>query len=163
MLTLPKVVTRPETTYYAIRRKVRIPFTAVIDEVMPTMGGWFSSHGIERPGPAVFRYDTIKMPALEMEFGHIHTGGLATAGEVRAGSLPAGDYAAITYWGHYKDLEEVNAVLIGWARLSGLALDVAEDEAGDRFAGRFELYPNGPMDEPDPSKWETQVFIRLRD
>lgn len=32
---------------------------------------------------------------------------------------------------------------------------------GDSFVSRFELHPNGPMGEPDPGKWETQIFIKI--
>lgn len=163
MLTLPKVVTRTATPYYAIKASVRIPFTADINKAMPVVATWFGSHGVDRPGPAVFRYNVIKMPELEMEFGHINRKKLATSGQVEAGTLPAGKYATVTYFGHYRNLYQVTAVLIGWAKTTGLAFDVVESKAGDRFAGRFELYPNGPMDEPDSSKWETQLFIKLRD
>jgi hypothetical protein len=27
---------------------------------------------------------------------------------------------------------------------------------------RVEIYPNGPDDEPEPEKWETQIYIKVR-
>jgi hypothetical protein len=58
---------------------------------------------------------------------------------------------------------DATAVLIGWARVVGHEWDSRTDRQGEHFASRFELYPNGPMDEPDSAKWETQIFIKLRD
>jgi hypothetical protein len=34
---------------------------------------------------------------------------------------------------------------------------------GDAFGGRVEFYPTDPEEEPDPSKWQTDVAFRLAD
>ena len=84
-------------------------------------------------------------------------------GRVRAGRLPAGRYASLVYRGHYDELIDANAVLIGWARLCGFRFDSQETPAGERFGCRLEIYRTNPAEEPDPSKWETEVAIRVAD
>ena len=163
MMTVPKVVKRGAKPYLAVKREVVIPFGPAIKKAMPLVGKWLAAKGLERPGPALFKYNTIAMPRLDMEFGFQLSRKMAGEGEVLAGVLPAGRYATVTYFGHYRNLMDVTATLIGWAKLVGHAWDSHTDKAGEHFASRFELYPNGPADEPDPEKWETQIFIRLRD
>ena len=58
---------------------------------------------------------------------------------------------------------DVNAVLIGWAKEKGIRWDAVETPNGDRFAGRLEIYETDPREEPDQSKWKTEVAIRLAD
>jgi effector-binding domain-containing protein len=163
VLTLPKIVERAAQPYVAVREKVTIPFGPTIDRVMPEVVGWLQKHGVEQFGPAVFKYDFINMPDLEMEFGFAPTKPIRGDGRVAAGVLPAGKYATVAYWGHYDDLMDVTALLIGWAKQKGIVWDAKETPQGDTFTSRFELYPNGPMDEPDPAKWETQIFIKIKD
>ena len=163
MLTLPRIVKRGAKPYVAIARDVVIPFGPAINEALPKVQKWLGGQGLERPGPVMFRYTTIDMPRLSMEFGVVLPRKLAGEGEVVAGVLPAGRYATLTHFGHYRNLVDATAVLIGWARLVGHAWDSDEDARGEHFVSRFELYPNGPADEPDPAKWETQIFIKIRD
>jgi effector-binding domain-containing protein len=146
----------------AIRDKVTIPFTPVIDKVMPEVAGWLQARGVERLGPAVFKYNVIDMPRLEVEMGFAPAAPPKGEGRVLAGVLPAGRYATLTHWGHYDRLMDATAVLIGWAKETGIAWDSSAAADGEHFVSRFELYPNGPMDTPDPEKWETQIFIKVR-
>ena len=162
MLTLPSLVERAAQPYVAIREKVTIPFTPVIDKVMPEVAGWLQTKGVERFGPAVFRYNVIDMPRLEVEMGFAPPEPLQGEGRIAAGVLTAGRYVMLTHWGHYDKLMDATAVLIGWAKLRDYAWDSTPGPDGEHFVSRFELYPNGPMDTPDPEKWETQIFIKVR-
>ena len=146
MLTLPSLVDRPAQPYVAIREKVTIPFTPVIDRVMPEVAGWLQARGVDRFGPAVFKYNVIDMPRLEVEMGFAPQKPLQGGGRVLAGTLPAGRYATLNHWGHYDKLMDATTVLIGWAKEKGIAWDATPEPDGERFASRFELYPNGPMD-----------------
>lgn len=163
MLTLPKVVKRPKQAYVAIREKVKIPFGKAVDRVMPELFSQLGAQGIEPAGPVFFKLNIVDMPRLEMEFG-VPVGPRAKgSGRLIHGVLPAGRYAEVRYVGHYKNLLDVNAVLIGWAKERGLQWDSVTEPDGEHFAARFETYPNGPQDEPDPDKWETILRIKLRD
>lgn len=163
MLTLPKIIERTAQPYVAIREAVSIPFDDVIPGVMDALFADIKTHGIQSAGPVFFKYNIVKMPELEIEFGVPVAAPVAAAGRLVSGVLPAGRYAEVTYWGHYNNLMDVNAVLIGWARQVGLEWDAVAAADGDHFAGRMEIYPNGPDDEPNPDKWETTVTIKLKD
>jgi len=162
MLTLPKLVDRPEQNYLAIRRAVNIPFDDVVGAIMGELFGALNAGGIQAVGPVFFKYDIVKMPELVIEFGVPVAAGTVPSGPLVSGTLPAGRYAQTTYWGHYDNLMDVNAILIGWAKERHIQWDATEMPDGDHFVCRFEEYPNGPDDEPDPEKWETTVAIKLR-
>ena len=162
MLTLPKVVKRGAKPYVAVRRDLDIPFGPEINKALPKVDAWLAAHGLEH-GPVLFRYNRIDMPRLGVEFGFVLSRKTAGDTEIVAGVLPAGRYATLTHFGHYRHLREATATLIGWAEHAGHKWDSHRDVSGEHFASRFELYPNGPADEPDSDKWETQIFIKLRD
>ena len=162
MLTLPKVVEREATHYAAVAAEVRMPFGEAIGPLMDEAAGYLASAGGSF-GPAVFRYELIDMPRLEMQFGFVTPQPVAGNSRVKPGVLPAGKYATVTYVGPYDDLESVTAVVIGWAKQKGIEWDSTPAASGERFAARFEIYHNGPMDEPDPQKWETEVWIKTKD
>lgn len=162
MLTLPKLVDREATHYAAVTAEVRMPFDAQIGPLMGEAESYLQSAGVEGFGPAMFKYDVIDMPRLEMQFGFVTAGAVAGNERVKPGTLPAGRYVTVTYVGPYDDLESVTAVVIGWARQKGIEWDSTEGPEGERFASRIEIYHNGPMDEPDPQKWETEIWIKTR-
>lgn len=163
MLTLPRIAERPAQPYIAIREQVRIPFGAIIDRVIPELMKRANELGIEDPGPVFFKYNIIRMPELEVEFGMPTKQPLAGGDRLISGVLPAGRYASLTYWGHYDNLMEVTALLIGWAKQKGLEWDAETLADGDHFACRLETYINSPAEEPDPAKWETVLEFKLRD
>ncbi len=163
MLTLPRTTERAAQPYVAVRRKVSIPFDGAIGPAMDELFGALKGRGIEPSGPVFFKYNVIRMPELEIEFAVPTALQVADAGPLVSGVLPAGRYAEVTYLGHYDDLMDVNAVLIGWAKERGLAWDATAAADGDHFACRMEIYLNSPDEEPDPTKWETTVAIKVRD
>ena len=121
------------------------------------------AQGIQGTGAAIFKYNIVKMPELEIEFGFEVDTPQATTGELLSGTLPAGRYAEVTFFGPYRHLYNMNGALIDWSRAKGLVFDAHEEANGDHFASRVEIYPNGPDDEPDPNKLKTIVAIKLRD
>lgn len=163
MLTLPKIVEREAQHYAAVSAEVRMPFGEAIGPLMGEVAGHLDAAGVKGFGPAVFKYNVIDMPRLEIELGFVTPGPVTGNARVKPGVLPAGKYATTTYFGHYDNLESVTAVLIGWARQKGIEWDSTPEQGGERFVSRVEIYPNGPDDEPDPEKWETQIFIKLKD
>jgi effector-binding domain-containing protein len=159
----PTVVERPAQPYVAVRREVVIPFGPTIDEAMGTLFRELESQRIQPSGMALFKYNVVIMPELQIEFGIEVAEALTPREPLLGGTLPAGRYAQLTYLGHYDRLVEANGALIDWARAEGLEFDMRTEADGDHFASRVEFYPNGPDDEPDPEKWETVVAIKLKD
>ena len=105
---------------------------------------YLEAQGITDFGPAIFKYNRVQMPGLEIDFGFLTPTRLPAAPELVSGELPAGTYATLTYTGPYDDLIEVNAVLIGWAAHKGIQWDATPSPDGDLFASRVEFYLDGP-------------------
>lgn len=159
----PSIVERAAQPYVALRREVKIPFGTVATKAMRQLAKAIKTHGIQNTGAAIFKYNIVKMPELEIEFGFEVDAPVATSGELLAGALPAGRYAELVHFGPYRHLYKANGVLIDWSRDQGLVFDATEAPDGDHFASRVEFYPNGPDDEPDPEKLKTIISIKLRD
>ena len=126
--------------------------------------GWLDRHGLVPAGPPFFKYNVIDMAReLEMEGGVP----VATApdgdDQMVAGVLPAGQYATLIHVGHPSELMAATKVLLDWAAGQGLTWDVTPSEDGDRWACRLENYLTDPGQEPDMSKWVTQLAFKLAD
>ncbi|MEU4242712.1 GyrI-like domain-containing protein [Actinoplanes sp. NPDC026619] len=149
----PAVVAEPERRCVGIR--VVTPFRgmfAVRDELMKELYAYaglmfFRLHVVDMDGP------------MEIEAGVV-TDEPPAGGRVRAGVLPAGRYATMTYVGHGR---RANGTLIDWIRANDLAMDVAEDPAGDRFGCRYEAYLTDPRTERMKTRWQIGLAIRLAD
>ena len=55
------------------------------------------------------------------------------------------------------------SALLDWAAGAGLAWDVAQTDKGEQWGCRLEFYLTNPADEPDTSKWVTELAFRLAD
>ncbi len=163
MLTLPRIIEQPARHYVAVRRRVTMPFDADIGPAMGALFGALATCNIRTTGPIFFQYNLVAMPDLEIDFGAPVAEPVAAGGDLIAGVLPAGRYAETTYFGHYDNLMDVNAILIGWAKQKGIVWDATVGPDGDRFAARMEIYHNSPDEEPDTSRWQTTLMIKVRD
>ncbi|MEC9367442.1 MAG: GyrI-like domain-containing protein [Pseudomonadota bacterium] len=159
----PMVVEYAAKRYVALRRQVVMPIGKDATETMSELVREVETQGVRGTGAAVFKYNIVKMPELEMEFGFEIQRAQTTTGELMSGILPAGRYAELTFVGPYRYLTKVNGALIDWSRQNGLAFDMHPAADGDHFVSRVEFFPNGPQDEPDPDKYKTIVAIKLKD
>src|SRR5260370_41886372 len=64
---------------------------------------------------------------------------------------------------HPSELVEATKALLDWAAGRGLTWDMSPDAAGERWGSRLEIYLTDPREEPDMSKWVTQLAFRLAD
>lgn len=163
MLTLPKIVDRAAQPYVGITESVPMDgIPAMADKNFPALMDWMKANGHEPTGASFFRYHVIDMEGLLILEVGVPTREKLTGDEtVKPGELPAGRYGTATWTGPFDALIEVNTVLIGWAKQKGLAWDVAEKPDGDHFGCRLEIYETDPAEEPDTSKWVTEVAIKL--
>jgi effector-binding domain-containing protein len=103
------------------------------------------------------------MRQLEIEAGVPVAAVTDGDGEVISGVLPAGRYATVTHVGHPSELLGVTKALLDWAAEQGLAWDMSPDGDGERWGSRLEISLSDPRQEPDMSKWVTQLAFRLAD
>ncbi len=162
MITEPKVEDRKEQPYVAIRTQATMnELDKAIPQGIGEVAAWLGNQGIAPTGAPFIRYLVIDMEALlEIEVGFPVASALAGNGHVRAGILPAGHYASLVYTNIEKGIE-ANYALLKWGEAQGLVWDQWQTEKGDAFGSRFESFLTNPDEEPDPTKWETEVAIRL--
>jgi effector-binding domain-containing protein len=165
MISGPQVETKPAQPYVAIRRQVTMQdFSSVIDQTVPEVFAWLGKHGVATAGPPLIRYLVINMAdKLEIELGVPVATDITVDDGVSAGVLPAGRYASLVYTGDCSGLVSANKVLLDWGAEKGLVWDATTVDTGDAFGARFESYRTDPRTEPDSSKWQTEVAIRVAD
>jgi effector-binding domain-containing protein len=155
-------MTRTEQPYVAIRATVTMGEIEALGRRLGEVFGWLDSHGLTPAGPPFFKYNVIDMAReLEMEAGVPVATATSGEGQIVAGVLPAGRYATLTHVGHPSELMAATKALLDWAAEQGLTWDVTPGEDGDRWACRLENYLTDPDQEPDMSKWVTQLAFKL--
>jgi len=161
----PELKDKGEQPYAAIRTKTAMKdLPTVIPQSIGQVFEWLEKRGTSPSGPSFIRYLVINMATkLEIELGFPVAKEMPGEGMVTTGVLPAGHYASLTYTGDYSGLMAANATLLEWGAKKNLKWDTFESKDGDGFGARLEWYLVDPHDEPDPSKWKTEVAIRLAD
>jgi effector-binding domain-containing protein len=160
MLSEPQIVERAATPYVGIGATVTPPFGPVLDALFPELFGWVGVRGLEWAGPPLIRYHTTDMTnGMGIEVGVPVKGAAAGDGRVRVGELPAGPYVVATHTGPYDGLLEATKTLLDWAAQRGIQWATTDD---GRWLGRVEFYATNPAEEPDQSKWLTELAFLTR-
>ncbi len=169
MISKPKIESRPEQPYASIRTQVTMAElgpSGIIPQLHDEVMHWLKEQGVTPSGAPILRYRVIDMAnKLDLEMAWPTARKLTGNGRVITDVLPAGRYGVVLYTGPYEGsgLMEANGALIQWARDNRIQWDNWQEGAGDVFASRYETYITDPGDEPDPSKWETEVAIKIAD
>jgi effector-binding domain-containing protein len=165
MLTSVRIVERAEQPYAAIKAQVGVGELGSTGPALHReLRRWLKVHDIEPAGPPFFKYNVIDMArGFEMEFGFPTARVVGADDRVASATLPSGRYATLVFRGPYDQLLGANAALVDWGKTKGIAWDVQETPAGDRFNCRLEIYRTDEAKQPDPAQWETEVTIRLSD
>jgi len=160
-----RVETRPDQPYAAIPAEVSMDgFGDLLGPLWGEVFGWLGTRGIEPAGPPLIRYKVIDMErTMQIEVGVPVAAPIDGDDRVIGGVLPAGRYAVLSHFGDYSGLVEANGALLDWVAAEGESVDQRPTGGGDAFGGRVEFYPTDPEEEPDPSKWQTDVAFRLAD
>ena len=159
MLTQPNVEDRGEQPYAAINVRVSMDEVgAVVPPLIAEVFDWLARRGIDPAGPPFFRFLVIDM-ATKMEIDAGVPVAVPPTGDdrVRSGSLPAGRYATAIHTGPPAGLVDATAELLGWAQANGVTWQVSGSPAGEFWAARVEFYLTDPRDEPDMTKWQTEL------
>ena len=165
-MSAPEIVTRAEQPYVAIRGHVSMAELGAFAVRTGEVFAWLGSRGLTPAGPPFLKYNVIDMMRqLEVENGVPLTAPADATGdgEVISGVLPAGRYATVTHVGHPSELAGATKALLDWAAGQGLTWDMSPGETGERWGSRLEFYLTDPREEPDMSKWITQLAFKLAD
>lgn len=164
MIAEPRIVDRAAQPYVAAKGHVTMQNVGAIADRLPEVFGWLGERGIEHVGAPFFKFNLIDMTGpghLEIEVGVPVAEPVAGEGEILAGVLPAGRYATVTHVGHPGELMGVTGELLDWAFRHGLTWDFVTTDEGERWASRLEVYRTDPAEQPDMTKWETDLVFRL--
>jgi effector-binding domain-containing protein len=164
MLVAPEIETRTEQPYVALRARVPMSGIAAFAVRTGEVFSWLAARGLAPGGPPFLKFNVIDMAReLEIENGVPVAAAVDGDNHLVPGVLPAGRYATVTHTGHPSELVEVTGALLDWAAKQGLTWDVSPSEDGERWGARLEFYLTDPAEEPDMSKWQTQLAFRLAD
>lgn len=163
MLTEPKIETRKEQSYAAIRTKVSMKdIPAVLPPLIPDILNWIKKNNIVQTGPAFFRYLSWDKPnEFIVDVGVPVEKPIKPDSRVIAGSFPGGSYAVITHFGDYKNLKGAHMSLEDWVRKNHLNEKKQASANGDAYGVRTEFYTTDPDVEKDIEKWETEIAFFL--
>jgi hypothetical protein len=158
----PEVVARGEQPYVAIKAQVRTEDVSKVAARFGEVFAWLATKGLPQAGPPFFRYDVIDMAGeLQMEAGVPVVTPADPDGEVVCGVLPAGRYVSVTHVGHPKELLQATLSLLEWGAQQNLRWDMTPAADGEQWGCRLEIQLTDPRQEPDMSKWETELAFRL--
>jgi effector-binding domain-containing protein len=158
----PQIEQRGEQRYVAIRVKVPMnELAAAVDRGFPELFGWLQARGAEPSGPPFIRYLEVEMNVqLEVDLAVPIATELMPEPPVRADTLPGGRYVTLLHVGPYEGLVAANATLQAWAQEQGIAWDM---DGGSVWRGRVEHYLTDPSQDPNPSRWETELAYLAAD
>jgi effector-binding domain-containing protein len=160
----PEITERAAQPYAGISAWVTMAEIGSVAHRIPEIFGWLGRRGIEPAGAPFFRYHVIDMERqLLVEVGVPVTYAVDDDGAVRGGTLPEGRFAVMLHTGAPNTLMAATSALLDWAGEHGLRWDVAPTDEGERWGCRIESYLTNPADEPDASKWQTELAFRLAD
>lgn len=164
METEPEIRQRAAQPYAGISSWVTMATVGSVADRIPEIFGWLGGRGSAPAGPPFFRYHVIDMDRqLEVEAGVPVASAVQDDGDVHAGTLPAGRFAVMTHTGAPDTLMAAAGELLNWALERGLAFDVSQTDVGERWGCRLEIYLTDPAEQPDASKWQTELAFRLAD
>jgi effector-binding domain-containing protein len=162
MSSAPEIVTRTAQPYAAIRARVTMADLGTLGARFGEVFAWLGARGLEPAGAPFWRYNVIDMARkLEVDVAVPVAAAVDGDDHVVSGVLPAGRYATLTHVGHPSELAGVTKTLLDWAAGEGLTWDMSLGEDGERWGARLEIYLTDPSEEPDMSKWVTELAFRL--
>jgi effector-binding domain-containing protein len=104
--------------------------------------------GKQPSGMPFTRYHSMDDSSFDLECGLPVATTMGGAGRIQSSELPGGSVAFSSYVGPYERLSEAHDALVVWM-----------GENGHQVAGApWEFYVTDPGEEPDPSKWETDIY-----
>jgi effector-binding domain-containing protein len=160
----PEITQRAAQPYAGISAWVTMAAVGSVADRIPEIFGWLGARRIAPAGPPFFRYHVIDMSRqLLVEAGVPVAAAIDDDGDIRGGTLPAGRFAVMTYTGAPATMVAATAALLDWAEANGLAWDVEHTDEGDKWGCRAEFYLTDPAEQPDTTKWQTQLAFRLAD
>ncbi len=160
----PEISERAAQPYVAIKAQVPMRQLGEVAHRIGDVFGWIAARGLAPAGPPFFRYVVIDMDRqLEVEVGVPVQAVVDGDDQVISGVIPAGRFATVIHVGAPDSLMGATAALLDWAADQSLRWDMTVGDDGEHWGARLENYLTDPSEQPDMTKWETELAFRLAD
>jgi effector-binding domain-containing protein len=116
-------------------------------EMLHRVGALAKEHGVEPSGPPFALYHSYSEQEVDFEAGIPVPVAVAGTDEIISRELPASRAAVTWHIGPYDTIGDAHGFLDGWVHGQGL----------DHGDAPWEVYWTDPSDEPDSSRWRTEV------
>lgn len=132
------------------------------NEAVPRIYQWLAEHQITPLGGPLYVYRHIGSPDEPVDL----TVAVPVAEPVQPsnglvlGCLPAGTYVVGRHTGAPDEIASSKSQVMAWADSKGHGLDVLHDENGELWRGHAEHFLTDPSEEPDASKWVTELLFK---
>lgn len=132
------------------------------NETIPRIYKWLDEHQIAPLGGPLFVYRYIRNSdgMVDLTVAVPIAGPVSPTGGLVLGALPAGTYVVGRHVGAPDSIPTAHGEVKKWVTASGHRLDVLEDDDGVLWNGHAEHFLTDPTDEPDPSKWVTELLFK---
>lgn len=150
---------------------VGIPITAHLSEfgapegpnaMIPHVYQWLADREVVPQGGPLYIYRYVGMPDEPLDL----TVAVPVAEPVKPtsgfvlGSLPAGTYIVGRHLGAPDQIPDSHAKVQQWAEQNEYRLDVLRNDDGTLWTGHAEHFLTDPTEEPDASKWITELLFK---
>jgi acetyltransferase-like isoleucine patch superfamily enzyme len=160
----PSLEDRAALPHVAIRREITDGVRAAVDTAFPQLFATLRERGIAPAGPPFIRYRELSADGepLALDVGvQVDDPRVAAGDALHAGELPAGRYAVLVHVGPYRsetawDLGDAQDRMAAWIAEQGLT-HRRPSELGWTVPCAVEFFRIGPVDEPDHTRWETEL------
>ena len=120
---------------------------AIFGELFPEVDGYVHGHGIDHVGPPFGIFHYYDEHRVDLEAGMPVSGPVEGEGRVQGRTLPAGRAAVTWHVGPYDTIGDAHRALEAWIA----------DQGHTATGPPWEVYWTDPGEEPDSSKWRTEV------
>jgi AraC family transcriptional regulator len=124
---------------------------AAMRGLYPVIATYLEKRGVQPAGPSFAVFHAYGEEEVDFEAGYPVAEAVEGEGRIGASELPAGRAAVATHVGPYEPIGLVHEALDAFVH----------ERAGDHPGPPREVYWSGPADEPDSSKWRTDVVYPL--
>jgi effector-binding domain-containing protein len=165
MITEPRIESRREQQYVAIRMAVPIPFGKYLQPAWNEVYDWMKNKDVKPSGPAIIRYLTTDMSKkLDIDVGFTIDKAVTGDDRVTSDLLPAGRYVTLLYTGPYKGkgIYKATVSLLEWASENKIVWNTTKKNGVEWWNGRTEFYFSDPETEKDPKKFKTELAFLVK-
>lgn len=120
-------------------------------QLLPATFQYVTSHGGQPLGPPFGRYHHFEPEKVDLEAGIVVKTPMAAGMGVSPGEIPGGLYASVEHVGPYEQLMNAWQAIGDYISANNLQI----------IGAPLELYWTDPGEEPDPSKWRTEIVYPI--